>query len=278
MRWLCKATGMVFAVAAAGFAAPLASQTIELTDRPFNEQVLRPHGQPVVPVYEGWYETPEGTKRICFGYLNPNTVESVDIPLGAGNVLSPAKWDGIQPTHFRPVPETSYRRDYCVFTIEVGDDFTTEDRIFWTLQSRGGPLTAPGHILPAYELDDLASSGLGDVAPEVRVTPGGPPAIGRTGRMMDPITVRVGAPVEIPVWVKHPRAGSWVIWANHAGPGTVAFAPSQTRVDAEGKATASATFDKPGEYLLRVQSINSLGSFDFYCCWTNAYLPVTVVQ
>jgi hypothetical protein len=277
-RWF-YGSGLALAALLVAQGAPLAGQTIDITERPFNEQTLRPYGQPVVPVFEGWYETPEGKKRICFGYLNPNTVESVDIPLGENNRLEPAEWDGVQPTHFRPVPETSYRRDYCVFTIEVGDDFGPDDRIVWTLQSRGGPLSAPGHVKPAYETDNLVTSGRGDVAPEIRFTPDGPAAVGRTGMTAEVVTARVGEPLELSVWVKHPTPRSWVIWAAHQAPGEVMFSESQGRVDeVEGKATTTATFSEPGEYLLRIQSINSLGSFDFYCCWTNAYLPVNVVK
>ena len=42
-------------------------------------------------------------------------------------------------------------------------------------------------------------------------------------------------------------------------------------------ATTTATFSEPGDYLLRVQAIDGTGSFEFYCCWTNGYVEVTVM-
>ena len=41
-------------------------------------------------------------------------------------------------------------------------------------------------------------------------------------------------------------------------------------------ATTTATFSEPGEYLIRVQAIESPGSFEFHCCWTNGFVKVTV--
>ena len=267
------------ALAALGVAVPVAPQAIELQDRPFNEQVLREQGQPVVPVYEGWYEEEDGTKRLCFGYLNANTEESLEIPMGPQNFIEPAPFDGVQPTHFRPVPPRNYRRDYCVFTVTWPEGFGDEDRIRWTLQSRGSPLTAPGHVGAAYELDNFASPGRGDFAPVLRFGSDGPSAEGRTGVQVGPVSARVGVPLQIDVQVEHPLPGSWLLWAKHTGPGDIAFSAHEFRVgEADGKGTTMATFSAPGTYVIRVQAVNSLGSFDFYCCWTNGYLEVTVEQ
>ena len=43
---------------------------------------LRPTGQPVIPIFDGWYQKPDGTYDLCFGYFNLNTKESLEIPLG----------------------------------------------------------------------------------------------------------------------------------------------------------------------------------------------------
>ena len=40
----------------------------------------------------------------------------------------------------------------------------------------------------------------------------------------------------------------------------------------------TATFSEPGEYVVRVQSIYSTTSFEYHCCWTNGYIPVTVTR
>ena len=45
----------------------------------------------------------------------------------------------------------------------------------------------------------------------------------------------------------------------------------------EGRATVTVTFDQPGDYLLRVQGIDDpVEDFEYHCCWTNGYVPVTV--
>ena len=56
-------------------------------------------GLPIIPVMEGWTANPDGTTSYSFGIINRND-ESMDIPLGEGNYIEPAKFDGIQPTHF----------------------------------------------------------------------------------------------------------------------------------------------------------------------------------
>ncbi|MBI1874325.1 MAG: hypothetical protein HYZ58_15800 [Acidobacteria bacterium] len=64
------------------------------------------------------------------------------------------------------------------------------------------------------------------------------------------------------------------------GPGTVTFANPKPAIDREagGKATTTATFSAPGEYILRVQANDSTGEGGggFQCCWTNAHVKVTV--
>ena len=45
-----------------------------------------------------------------------------------------------------------------------------------------------------------------------------------------------------------------------------------------GTATAAATFSAPGEYTLRLQANDATGDGGggFQCCWTTAYVKVTV--
>ena len=125
------------------FAAPSEAQVIPQEGRTFNEQLLRPSGQAVVPLYEGWFENPDGTSDICFGYFNLNTEEALDVPLGADNFIEPSEFDGMQPTHFDHVPEAGYRRHFCVFTVTVPEDFG-QGRVVWTLRTQGEALSTPG--------------------------------------------------------------------------------------------------------------------------------------
>ena len=48
----------------------------------------------VAPFMEGWYENEDGTYSISFGYLNRND-EEVVIPVGEGNSIEPAEFDGM---------------------------------------------------------------------------------------------------------------------------------------------------------------------------------------
>ena len=276
MQWWRPSVGLVSA--AFLFAAAGEAQVIPQERRAFNEQLLRPSGQVVVPLYEGWYENPDGSYGICFGYFNLNTEEAVDVPLGADNFIVPSEFDGMQPTHFDRVPEANYRRHFCVFTVTVPEDFG-QKRVVWTLRTQGEALSTPGKLLPPYYLDEPESGGRGIVAPVLKLEADGPEFQGRTGFTASPRTVAVGDPLTLTVWVDHPAPRSWVGWTVHQGPGQVEFGEAEIQVErADGMATTTARFSEPGEYLVRVQSIYSTTSFEYHCCWTNGYGPVTVTR
>lgn len=265
------------AVAAAVLAARGDAQVIPFEERTFNEQVLRPNGQPVVPLYEGWYPKDDGSARICFGYFNLNTGQSFDVPLGPANRIEPARYDGMQPTHFDPVPDGNYRRHLCVFSVEVPSGFDLGDRVVWTLSTNGETLSTPGKVIPPYVLDEPESGGRGIVPPVLKLGEDGTEFRGRDGFTASRRSVRVGEPLTLRVWVDHPADRSWVGWTHHQGPGPVEFAEAELYVSRdEGLGTTTARFAEPGEYLLRVQSIYSTASFEYHCCWTNGYVPVTV--
>jgi hypothetical protein len=72
-------------------------------------------------------------------------------------------------------------------------------------------------------------------------------------------------------------------WVKHQGPvgAEVSFDPRTERIepDSDGRGVTQATFDTPGQYVLRVRLDNfpaSDSSFADQCCWTNGYVPVTV--
>lgn len=257
--------------------SPARAQVIPFEQRTFSEQVLRPHGQPVVPLFEGWYPKEDGTKRICFGYYNLNTEESLDVPLGPDNHLEPSRYDGLQPTHFDPVPQGGYRRPMCVFTVEVPPEFGVDDRVVWTLKTNGTELSTPGKVIPPYILDEPESDGRGVVPPVLKLAESGPTFRGRDGYTAPTRTVHAGEPLTLRVWVDHPAPRSWVSWTEHQGPGPVEIADPETYVSHdEGVGSTTVRFSEPGEYLLRVQSIYATSSFEYHCCWTNGYVPVTV--
>src|SRR5262249_58005790 len=71
-----------------------------------------------------------------------------------------------------------------------------------------------------------------------------------------------------------------VLWTKFRGPGNVTFAQPRPTLDRAngGKASTTATFSAPGDYILRLQANDSSGDGGggFQCCWTNAHVAVTV--
>jgi hypothetical protein len=68
-------------------------------------------------------------------------------------------------------------------------------------------------------------------------------------------------------------------WTVQRGPGAVKFDPVKPPIDAaDGKATTTAAFTVPGEYILRLQANDRTGDGGggFQCCWTNTHVKVTV--
>ena len=240
--------------------SPLAAQIAG--QNPLGENPLRARGQNVIPVYDGWFENPEGSYTLCFGYFNMNTEQSLDIPLGPENRIEPAQYDGLQPTHFDPVPDpaltSKYRHHWCVFSVTVPDDFGTQE-IVWTLATQGDELVVPGWLLPEYILDEPTSSGRGASAPFLKLEEEGAELQGRTGLWSRPRTVRVNEPLDLTAWIQHDEPGTWLGWTKHQGPGDVTFGEEEIRLDtAEGAARTTVSFSEPGSYVVRVQAINDL--------------------
>ena len=152
--------------------------------------------------------------------------------------------------------------------------------VLWTLNTDGEAITTPGKVLQSYVLDEPDSGGRGIIAPVLRFEEDGPEFKGRTGYTGQGRTVAVGDPLTLSVLVDHPDDRSWVAWTLHRGPGSAEFGQAELWVPrAEGMATTTVRFGEPGEYLIRVQAIDSpTSSFEFHCCWTNGYIPVTVMR
>ena len=89
-------------------------------------------------------------------------------------------------------------------------------------------------------------------------------------------------------------------WFKYQGPGDVSFAPdwsswkeksvgwieAATWLDSEydyGEVETEAVFSEAGKYILQAQAYNNNGrsqyetnDFEFWCCWTNAFVRVNV--
>ena len=254
---------------------------------------LRASGDLVAPFFDGWYANLDGSFTLSFGFMNRNTEEVVDIPLGPDNHIRPAQFDGVQPTHFAPVSYGGFsgRRERGAFTITLPEDFAEQD-IVWTLSHAGHTYSVPGRVQsPAYQLS-RRPAGLGSLPPAIRFEEGGPVSTSREGIHALPQTVRahqgliLSAQVQdrgelIPGSRFRSRAPVGVYWVKHQGPGPVEFDEEHQTVDSEdwGEVRTMATFRETGEYVLRVRADNFRGpdsGFDYQCCWSNAYLQVTV--
>jgi hypothetical protein len=245
--------------------------------QPLPLEPVRPTGLPVSPIYEGWYENPDGTYTLSFGYINRNSEEVVEVPLGAANRIEPGPPDQGQPTTFQP------RRHYGVFTVTVPADFVSRE-VVWTIEVRGHRFSIPGRIRQGYEIDALGAPATGVIPPVLRLAEGGAEARGPRGVVAGPVTARVGTPIEIPVWATDTDNRQVTLrWAKFRGPGAVTFDPATVPVPRDapgGRATTAVSFDAPGEYVLYVRGNNSAvaSAGHAQCCWTNAFIRVSVTR
>jgi len=125
-------------------------------------------GQNVAPAYEGWEQTPDGTKYFLFGYMNRNWEEEIDVPVGPDNGFNVGGADQGQPTHFLP------RRNRFVFKVRVPNGFSDKDELIWTLTTHGRTEKAYASLRYDYVVDDVVKAsetgalGAGTSSPEVR--------------------------------------------------------------------------------------------------------------
>jgi hypothetical protein len=246
--------------------------------QPLPLEPVRPSGLPVSPVYEGWYSNPDGTYTLSFGYMNRNSQEVLEIPVGATNRFEPLSPDQGQPTTFLT------RRQYGVFTVTVPAEFRDRD-VVWTLEANGQRFSIPGRIKQGYEIDALGAPATGVLPPVLRFAAGGPEARGPKGLTHGPLSATVGAPLQVSVWATDTGNRQVTLyWAKYRGPGSVTFQPGTTvqvpRDAAEGLSGVAVTFSQPGEYVLYVRGNNSAvaSAGHAQCCWTNGYIKVNVTS
>lgn len=237
----------------------------------------QPRGLGVSPVFEGWYQNPDGTYTLSFGFQNRNTDEIVTIPVGPNNKVEPGSFDQGQPTYFTP------RRSYGVFAVTVPADFGRDARVTWTLEANGEKYSIPGGLLAAYETDNLHARGT-DRYPPVVVLQNGVESRGPNGARVGPVSARVGQPLalEATSWDQQNRPVT-LRWFKYRGPGEVTFAQQEIPIgEGATEARTTATFSAPGDYVLYVRAnhsdANVAASGLEQCCWTNAYLSVAVAR
>lgn len=245
-------------------------------------------GQTVTPVFEGWYRNPDGSYSISFGYYNRNAAEVIEIPVGADNFMAPGDSNQGQPTRFE------VRRHWGVFAVNVPANFDKTRKLTWTVRMHGETFAIPASLHPDWEIDALAGeAGSGNTPPTLKLSSGGPVAQGPAGAIAGPLTATVGQPLTLTIWASDDGRSSGSVassgrdnvpvtlaWFKHQGPGTVTFSTTTPRAAAgDGMATTTATFDKPGDYILRVRANDAsgvAGAGHAQCCWTNGFVKVQV--
>jgi hypothetical protein len=242
-------------------------------------------GQSIQPIFEGWSKTPDGRFVMHFGYLNRNHVEELSIPVGPENSVEPGGPDRAQPTYFYP------RFNRAAFTVTVPSDWGKKE-VVWTVTVRGQTERAVAWLQPEWEIDPIPRGVDRSVqnAPPTLTVDDGPSRVtlpapltltatvsddglpkpaarpGGGGAAQGPPTFRTppnppSEPVNVPSVEGRPRARgnrgltlTWFVWR---GPAGVSFEPEITEVKDSNKAVVTATFTKPGEYVLRARANDS---------------------
>lgn len=274
-------------VVAGCVAVPLAVAPLSAQPQPGARYPLgpsAPSGAGVAPYFDGWYANPDGSITLSYGFMNRNASGAVDIPIGPDNRIEPAQFDGRQPTHFPVVRYSAFggRRERGVFAIRVPKGHKGD--VVWTLRYNGVTYSVPGRATSEYYKLSYTPQAAGSMMPVVRFAADGPASEGREGFTTGPLTVAMGTPLTIRVWMEDRGERKPIpvnmLWFKHQGPGDVSFErPSATTAPGGGEATTSVRFSAPGEYMLRVR-VDNFGITDSapgqQCCWTNGYVRVKV--
>ena len=272
--------------AAAAVAAGLAVSLPALEGRQLPLPALKDSGEAIFPAFEGWFQNADGSYSLLLGYYNRNQKQTLDIPVGPNNKVEPGGPDLGQPTHF------TARRGWGVFAIKVPKDFGSEKRYTWTIVANGKTASVPVGLIKDYQIEPYKDQAEGNLPPVLKFSPTGKGFSGPPLEIAQQLTGTVGQPVTLEVITAddaHVEEGDSgpartprlvQSWHHHRGPagGEVKIAEQRPKIGDGGKSTTTATFSLPGEYLLRAQANDSSGEGGggFQCCWTNAYVKVTV--
>lgn len=280
-RWVVAASLGILAswAVAAGAQRPQTSLPLE---------PQRERGASITPAFEGWYTNPDGSFSMLLGYYNRNTKEALDIPVGPNNRIEPGGPDQGQPTHFE------IGRQWGVFVVKVPKEFGTK-AVTWTIVSNGETQSIPFTLNKGYPVTPYKELGMGNQPPVLAFSQGGAKVTGPPVGVSASFTGTVNQPVAISVWVEDPKAPgeaaggglgrglsasvATISLHKFRGPGKVTFDKARIPVTKQGDMiSAAATFGAEGDYLLRVQANDESGEGGggFQCCWTNAYVKVTV--
>jgi hypothetical protein len=257
---------------------------------------FRQFGSSVTPAFEGWYDNPDGSHTFLIGYLNRNSEQSLDVPIGPNNRIEPGGPDLGQPAHFLP------GRQWGMFTITVPKEFTKEQRLTWTIVANGQAMSVPFKLNPDYLVSPFHDVAVNNTPPILRLLEDGPTTQGPRAAVTQAsaLSTNVATPLALNVWasddekyssgsnapLRKPPPSVTLTWSKYRGPGEVTFAKASPAFDKlpggtlpfNGKATTTASFSEPGDYLLHLTAndLSGPGGEGEVCCWTTAIVKVAV--
>lgn len=259
-------------------------------------------GASVTPAFEGWFDNPDGTHTFMIGYFNRNTAAEIDVPIGPNNTFTPGAPDMGQPTHFLT------GRRYGMFVYTVPKEFPKTQKLTWSLTVNGVTSKVPFYMSSDYNISPMRASEEGprgyNVPPVLRLEARGESFTGPLGTIAKAVSrmAAVGVPMALDITADDDAqyssgantplssAGSPVelVISKYRGPGAVTIADPKPKMTAttggkpdepfSGKASTTATFDEPGEYMLHVTAndYSGNGGGGAACCWTTAMVKVSV--
>jgi hypothetical protein len=157
-----------------------------------------------------------------------------------------------------------------------------------------------------YVISPFEDVAVGNTPPVLKFGEGSPAIQGPIASVSSalPLTATVNTPLPLPLWanddakytsgtnapMREPKPPVTAVWSMFRGPGPVTFDPANGRPKFEklsggkvgepyaGKATTTATFTVPGDYVLHVvgNDYSGPGGGGEVCCWTTGMLKVSV--
>lgn len=258
----------------------------------------RQFGASITGAFEGWFDNADGSHNFLVGYFNRNLKQAIDVPIGPNNRIEPGGPDLGQPTHFLPARRTG------VFIVQVPKSFTPDQKLTWTLVVNGQTTQIPLRLHRDYNVNPFGDVAIGNEPPVVKLTENGPGVKGPVATLAGAptLTATVGTPLPLTVWVdddgKYASATMAPItdgrspvdlhFLKYRGPGAVKFDSAMPKLQVarggainqpfSAKGTVTATFSAPGDYALHVLATDysGEGGNGEVCCWTNAYVKVSV--
>jgi hypothetical protein len=253
-------------------------------------------GASVTPAFEGWFYNPDGSRAFLVGYYNRNARQELDIPIGPNNHIEPGGPDMGQPTHFLA------GRQWGMFILPVPREFKPTDSYTWTIVANGQSMSIPFRLHADYVMSPFTEIAVGNTPPVLRFEPNGTPYQGPLATLATAPakTASVSTPLPLDLWfaddmkftsgtsapVSTTRQPVTTSLSKYRGPGTVTFDKAKPPVEKlpngsapfNGKASTTAKFSEPGDYVLHVigNDYSGDGGGGFGCCWTTALVKVSV--